>query len=179
MPANYWWLGNWWTGAAAAAPSAGVALDERIMSQIKAVLEGVTIAEGYHQDANVTRPPESAFTFSAEDGYQYIIRKDAEEGRSHLRRAYEFTLTVMVICVSPNTGDTPEEDHANLRADLKHIVYQNRRWNDGSEDLAQRTWFLDSRVHETEVTEETVSSKVVFQVLARADLEDLSEPKVV
>jgi hypothetical protein len=176
---NYWWAGNWWAGAAPAAPGTGVALDERIMAQIKTVLEGVTVANGYHQDVTVVRPPEAPQSFGADDCPLYIIRRDVEQGRSHIRRAYEFILTVTIECVSANSGDTPEEDHANLRADLKHIVYQNRRWHDGSENLAQRTWILDTGVHETEVTERTVTSQVVFQVLARADREDFTEPKVV
>lgn len=179
MPANYWWVGNWWAGADAASSSAGVALDERIMRRIKEILETISVANGYHQNVTVKRPPEPHANFKSSDGFILSIRREGEQGRSHIRRAYEFVLTVAVICISPNTGATPEEDHADLRGDLKRIVHLNRRWNDGAVNLARRTWFLDTGVHETEVNEDTLTSEVVFQVLARADRNDLSQPKVV
>lgn len=173
-----WWAGNWWTGAGTP-QSAGVSLDERIMDRIAVVLATVTVANGYHQDVTVKRPPEPAFNFAAGDGYIVSVRREGEQGRSHIRRAYEFTLTVAFICISPNDGATPYANHANFRGDLKKIIHANRRWNDGVSDLARRTWFLDTEVHEPEVTEETLTSEIVFQVFARADRADLSQPKVV
>lgn len=178
MGGNYWWAGNWWTGADTP-QSSGVALDERIMARIKTVLATVTVANGYHQTVTVTRPPEAPYQFKGTDCPLYVIRREVEQGRAHIRRAYEFVLTVAVICISRNSGATPEEDHANLRGDLKKIVLANRRWHDGVSNLARRTWLLDTGVHEPEVSEDTVTSEVVFQVFARADRADLSQPKVV
>ncbi len=173
-----WWRGNWWRGGSAA-PSSARALDDRIMDQVQPTLEEITEADGYHQDVTVYRPPIGALEFKAEETPALVIRRAGKSIRTHVRRAEEFVLTVKVICIVPNEGDDPRGDLADLIADVKRVVYLNRRWNDGTEDLARRTWFVDDADHETEVDEETLTGAVTFQILARADRQDLTQVKEV
>lgn len=178
MAGSNWWQGNWWAGAAAA-PSGSPALDDQIMDLIKPALQTITVAGGYHQNVTVHRPPVGALQFKAADCPALVIRRSGKTIRTHIRRAEEFILTVKVICLVADAGGDPHGDLANLIIDLKKVVYLNRRWNNGVASLARRTWFNDDNIHETEVSDDTLTGVVVFQILARADRTDLSKVKVV
>ncbi len=178
MPSINWWAGNWWSGGVAPSPVTGLALDERIMQQIVDVLEEITVANGFHQTVTVHRPPVGSQEFGASDCPAISVRRMAKDIRTHLRQAEEFVLTVRLICIVENTSSPdPAESIKNLMGDVKQIVYDNRRWHDGTEFLAARTWFTEDGAKEPEVHEETITSTIVFQVLARADQSDYTQVK--
>lgn len=169
-----WWVGNWWAGASGSSSPGDIALDERIMQLIKPALETITVAGGFHQDVAVHRPPVAAYDFAPADCPALVIRRLAKVIRVHIRRAEEFVLRVQVIGIVANSGADPYGDLSNLMGDLKKVVYANRRWNDGSEDLARRTYITDDGIHEPEVDEATLTSELTFDIVARADQEDLT-----
>lgn len=178
MPSIYWWMGNWWAGGVASSPVTGVALDERIMQQIVDVLETITVANGYHQNVTVHRPPVGSQEFGASDCPAVSVRRMGKDIRTHLRGAEEFILSVRLICIVENTtSPDPAEAIKNLMGDVKKAVYANRRWHDGTEFLARRTWFTEDGAKEPEIHEETITSTIVFQVLARASQTDYSQVK--
>jgi hypothetical protein len=174
---NQWWLGNWWTGAVTAPPGAALPLEEKIRNLVVTKLATITIANGYNQNATVDRPPVGAYSYEVADCPKLVVRSSKRGVRAHLRRAEEFVLEFRIICIVANSGGDPDGDLAKLMADVRRLVYTNRRWHNGAENLARRSWIPDDDTHETEVEEETLTSGVSFNVLARSSQTDLSQVK--
>ncbi len=174
-----WWKGNWWDGLRTP-PSGSPALDDQILALIKPALETISVANGYHQ--NVTVHQQATFTpmdIEASACPALMIRRVTKRIRAHLRRAEEFILVVRVIALVAKSGADPDLDLANLLIDVKKVVYANRFWYNGVRNLARRTYFLDDDIHETEVPEDTLSGTCLFEILARADRNDLSQVRSV
>lgn len=174
---SYWWAGNWWQGALPAVAPAGTPLDERIRNCVVSKLQTITVANGYNQTASVQRPPIGALEFEASDAPALVVRSSQKQARAHIRGAEEFILMFKVICIVANSGGDPDGDLAKLMGDVSRVVWANRRWHDGAEYLARRTWIPEDAVHEPEVEEATLTSSVTFEVLARANRQDLTQVK--
>lgn len=174
---TYWWAGNWWQGSVSS-PVTGVPLEEQIRELVAAKLATITIANGYNQNATVHRPPVAVMDLGAADCPALSLRTSRRNLRPHLRGAEEFLLEVDVLCAVANTSaPASDEALAKLMADVRHLVYANPRWHDGSKFLAVKSWIPEDRVHETEVLEATISSFVRFIIKARSSQSDLTAVK--
>lgn len=178
---NNWWAGNWWRGAVAAVVPSSLPLEEQIRELVAVKLATITVANGYAQNVTVYRPPVDEFEIPASGCPAVLLRSAKRSLKGHLRRAEEFILECVVICVVANSSPAPAPDEAlaKLLADVRKLVYANRKWNDGVSNLARRTWIPDDIVHETEVQEATISSRVTFNILARSSVSNLAAVKEV
>ncbi len=149
-------------------------LDERIMAVVEDKLETSGPTFSYAEDLEVHRPPAADQALGVDECPAISIRRPEKTPRAHIRDAEEFILTVTLICTAEAL-----EDLRVLMLYARKVVQANPRWNDGDEDLAQRTWPIDESLHETEVEEGTVSGSITFRILARADLSDLTQVKAI
>lgn len=158
------------------------ALDEQILDRVVTKLADINGAGGYETNvpaANIHRPPIAPIPLKATDCPALIVRLFAKTSRWHLRGAEEFVLRVMVLCVVAAPAADANEELSDLIGDVKKLVIANEFWNDGSADLAERTWLVEDFRHETEVDEPTMTGGVVFEVLARSDLTNPSVRKAI
>jgi hypothetical protein len=140
-------------------------IEERILDLIESKLEAITTGGGYEQTvgtvwrATQSPPPMESTPPSLQ------IRSEIVRSESLLRGADEKILEVTVICTAAQESD--DEKLGDLMADVQKVVGANERWNDGSVNLARRTWMGDSGRHETETGESPGTGYVTFFVLFR------------
>jgi hypothetical protein len=145
-----------------------ISLEEQLMSLVAVKLATITIANGYEQTVlGVHRPPVGVFDIAPASCPALVVRKEASIPRFHLREAEEILLAVEVLCVA-----TTPALLVSLMADVKKLANANKYWNDGAANLARRTRNTDERQHETETDEETVTGRIVFEIMARSKLAD-------
>lgn len=152
-------------------------LTEQIVNLVQTKCAGITVVGGYGSTvlaANIHQPPVAPDEVSAADCPALIIRHLGNDVRWHLRGAEELTIEVRFICLA-----TTPSLLAALMADVKKLVYANPRWNNGTSDLARRSWVTDERQHETEVSEGVVSGSVLGNIFARASRTDPTAVKAV
>jgi hypothetical protein len=181
MSGHNWWKGNWWAGAPAALPSGSPALDDQILSLVKPALETITVVNGYHQTVATVyqQPTVTPMDVAASACPVLFIRRVTKRIKAHLRRAEEFVLVVRIIALVDKSGADPDLALANLLIDVKKVIYANRFWHNGIQNLACRTYFVEDDIHETECPELTLSGACLFEILARADRNDLSQVREV
>lgn len=152
-------------------------LEEQILDVVVTKLATITTGNGYQQTvlaANVKRPPEAISTFKATDCPGVSVRFEDKDCRYHLRDAEEFVLRVNL-----QVAATSDVLLRALVADVKKLIYANLVWNNGSANLARRTWIVEDGPHETEVDEGVVSASIHFSILARAALSDPTTVKAI
>lgn len=143
---------------------------ERILRTIKVKLEGITVAAGYEQTVlQVQRAigPDAPMDVADNLIPALQIRQGAMGSEPHLRGARECLMEVTIICIA--AYDATGEKLADLVADVCKVLHANRRWNDGSADLARRTMIGDPKPHETETDESPVTAVVPLTILFRVD----------
>jgi hypothetical protein len=146
-------------------------LDEQIMDQVATKLATITTGNGYEQTVvAVHRPPVGPLELEVGDCPALIVRKFSKVSRMHLRGAEEMLIGVKVLCVVEADQTDSNERLQDLIADVKKLVYVNKRWHNGSSNLAQRTWVDEDQPHETEVVEGNLTGSVLLRILARADI---------
>jgi hypothetical protein len=149
-------------------------LDERLLDLVVSKIEGITVGNGYEETvlpANIHRGQVIApQEIGAADCPAVCVYVAAIDSRWHLRGADEMTITVDLIGITDAAGG--DEALADLLTDLKKLVYANKFWNDGSANLARRSWVVEDDRHEVEVAEATLSGRVRFLALVRADRSD-------
>jgi hypothetical protein len=98
------------------------------------------------------------------------VREVHHAVRDHIRGAEEGILQVEIICIA-NSASAAAHDEAlqDLVGDVKKVIYANKKWNDGTTDLARRTWIVEDVVHESEADEPQGTASVVIGILYRAD----------
>jgi hypothetical protein len=142
-------------------------ITEQILALIETKLAGITTGGGYQETvlaANIFHPPEAPLDVKADNCPAITVRHNGTNNRWHLRAAEELLIEVDLVCVA-----TTPDLLKTLMGDVKKLVYANPFWNNGAANLARRTWIAEERVHETEVSEATVTGSVVIHILARAD----------
>jgi len=152
-------------------------LTEQIVNLVETKLAGITVAGGYASTvlaANIHQPPTAPQDIPAADCPAIVVRHLGNDPRWHLRGAEELTLEVLLICLA-----TTPALLAALMADVKKLVYANPMWNNGTANLARRTWVTGERQHETEVSEGVVSGSVFVSIVARASRTDPTSVKAV
>lgn len=116
-------------------------LDEQIIDVVKTKLAAITVAGGYQTDMAAGRvhwPPVGDLEFDESDSSQLpaiIIRRASKATRWHLRGAEEMVLRLSLTAVA-----TTYDAALVLMSDILKAVNANERWNNGSADLAVRTW---------------------------------------
>lgn len=150
-------------------------LADRILDLIETKLAAITVAGGYQVTvAGVHRPPLAHHDIPATPAIS-VRRLPPKASRWHIRGAEEFQLQVQLILVA----DT-DEVLSQLMSDVRKVIAANLRWNDGSEDLAVRTWFDDDNQHEEEVVDLTPrTGRIAITIMARASVTDPSQVKVI
>lgn len=88
--------------------------------------------------------------------------------RWHIRGAYECIAQVELCAV------TAQADHTirNLVADLLDMVDTYNRWNDGSSNLAERSWTGEVEIHEPEVSESVATATLQVFIKFYSDRTD-------
>lgn len=160
-----WWPSNWFAGTGVA-PDPTTSVEERILDQIVTRLQAITVGGGYEQTViRVTRASvaPAPLEVPAAELPALQVRHIATRDREHLRDAYEFVMDVQIVVIVAQ-GD---ERLADLKADVEKVVHANRRWHDGTEYLARRTWINDPISHETEVQEQESTAVIPLSIVAR------------
>ena len=153
------------------------ALDQQILDVIVTKLAAITTGNGYQQTvlaANIHRPPQSLREFSAGECPGLSVRLESKENEYDLRGSEELLIGVNIQCAATSA--------VLLRAlisDVKKLAYANKRWNDGSANLALRTWIDEDFAHEPEVEEAVVTGSVHLTIKARADQTDPTAVKAI
>jgi hypothetical protein len=159
-------------------------LDERIAELVILKLEEISVDNGYTTDVeNVFRPSEpiAPQEIAPDQCPALQVRKMSIRKRAlPLRGAWELVIVFHVACVvAVEEGTPPDEDIESLKADVLKCLTANEAWDDGEEELAERSWALDDIPHEPEVWEKTASGVVGFEVLAYQDVTDPAEVKAI
>lgn len=156
------------------------ALEEQILAIIAQKLATITTDNGYQTNVvNVYRASTGADpapqAIPSEDRPAVQLRCLPIGNRVHIRGAIEMRIPIEIICVVDQDADALSK----LVADVKKLLLANKRWNNGSADLARRTWLEDSLPHETEVAESDSSAAVLATIIARADQTDPTAVKAI
>lgn len=152
-------------------------VEERVADTIVTKLKTITIANGYQQDVaagSVFWPPVGVQAVNVSEMPAIILMRLSKDARDHIRDATEFQQPYRALCVA----STPEACAA-LRGDVRKLIYANTVWNDGSENLARRTWITDDRAHEFKTTRARHSGSLEFMVLVRVDKADPTKVKAI
>jgi len=154
------------------------ALEEQILEVVETKLETIdtgngfrtTITEAYRALAGT--PPLSR----ADADRPFIeIRHAITTPRWHIRGANEGILEVNLILVTDQDDDTIR----NLLADATEVIDANTLWNDGSSNLADRTWVGERQGHEPEIDLAHVSASLQFFVKYYEDRTDIGKVKAI
>lgn len=144
-------------------------IDERLADLIETKLAAITTGAGFEETVtDVHRASDSPQPMEAPTLPALQLRRDGTPKSPHLRGAMECTANFTVICIAAR--DAANEKISDLIADVEKVVMANERWNDGSVNLARRTWLTGSTFHETETDEETMTGIVEFSVLYRTEV---------
>jgi hypothetical protein len=160
------------------------ALDEQIMDLVVAKVATITTGNGYEQtvaSASIFRasdsPTPAEIAVASCPAVQ--VRRLSKVTRFHLRGAEEFTLTLNLLCVVDASAADDDEAIQDLVNDVKKLVYANLLWNDGSSNLAARTWIVGETIHEAQVGEVTRTAIVTISIKARSSRSNPAAVKVV
>lgn len=150
-----------------------VPLEEQLFELVAVKLATITVANGYLQTvANVYRPPQAPQRVPVSDCPALAPRQVDKDSRYHLRDCEEMTVTLRIMAMVDAAGGLAALH--NLLGDVRKLAYANQRWNDGTRDLAVRTWVANSRPHETEVDEAVLTGMVEISIVARSNMSDPS-----
>jgi hypothetical protein len=146
-------------------------VEERLLDLVVSKLAGITVGNGYEETvlaANIHRGQDIApQEIGASDCPAACVRIASISTRWHLRGAEEILMELDLIGVVDAAGG--DEALADLMADFRKLVYANKFWNDGSENLARRSWVIEDERYEVEVAEATLSGRVRVGILTRVD----------
>ena len=155
-------------------------LDEQLEDLVVTKLLTITTGAGYEQTvANAYRASDvpAPAEIPPADCPAVQVRRLEKRPRFHLRGAEEFLLLLDLVCVVDAAAADHDEAIQDLVNDVKKLVYANPRWNNGSADLAVRSWVSGETIHEAEVDEATRTGVVTVAIKARADRTNLAAVK--
>jgi len=149
-------------------------IDERILDLIVTKLATITTGNGYEQtvsSANIWRATSSPQPMESTPPSLEVRHVDTAM-EPHLRGAIECLMNVVIICSA--AYDAADEAISDLVGDVVKLVLANKRWNDGSVNLAVRTWMGSPEIHETETGggvggDSPTTGAVPFTILFRVD----------
>lgn len=147
-------------------------LKEQLLDLVVTKLQAIAIASGYEETVTVYRPsaPAAPLDFAAAQLPAIIVCEVEHRTRWHIRGAEECILMLDIkCCVSSPSAGAHDETLQDLIADVKKVVYANRLWNDGSANLAVRSWIEQDLAHEPEVSEAIGTGGVRVAIKYRAD----------
>lgn len=140
---------------------------ERILDRLANRLATITAANGYETDGvTVWRATEDQRPMETTPP-AVEIRHNGTPSEPHLRGALECVMEVDLLCVA--AYDAAGENISDLIGDVIKLVLANKRWNDGTDNLAVRTWVGEAEPHETEVGEDPVTAVVPVFIKYRVD----------
>lgn len=151
------------------------ALEEQILSRIENRLETILIANGFLLDvADAFRALDETAPLQRPDtDHNFIeIRHMGTDRSVHIRGAYECFMTVKLIGSTNQSGSTIRD----LQADILELLNSNIRWNDGSTDLADRSWVTEVGIQEPEAGQDMAHTVLTFIVKF---YEDAADPSLV
>lgn len=155
-------------------------LDDQILDLIATKVAAMTVIGGYQTDmeaSRVHRPAVGELEFSSddlEDGPQVSIRRGARMPRVHLRGAEEFILKVDIKV----TAETYDEASA-LMGDLVKLIGANKLWNNGSANLAAKSWIEENDLQDFDVEASESVGQMTLCVKAYADVSNPTSVKVI
>lgn len=143
-------------------------IEERLLDLVVSKLATITVANGYQETVlSVTRASDEPgpLELSTAELPALQVRHLQTRKRLHLRGAYECVMDLDVVCMT----EQDDELLSDLKADVKKVLQANRRWNDGIENLARRTWTTDPLSHEVEVPEGISTAVIPCAIVFRVD----------
>lgn len=155
-------------------------LDDQIMVLIETKVAAISIAGGYQTDMEADRvhyPAVGELEFSEdelEDGPQVSIRRGERRSRMHLRGAEEFTLKVDIKWTCATRASA-----VLLMGDLTKLIAANPLWNNGSTNLAAKTWIEEMDLQDFDVEATEYVGQMILCVKAYADVTDPSAVKAI
>ncbi len=140
---------------------------ERIIKQIKLDLEGIMVANSFEQDVQkVHRNNEAVIQMDERPALSIVDRGDVK--KRHIRLAYENTMQLEILAFTLEHDDTERfEELSRLHADVEKVVAANERWNDGSVNLAHRTFMTALTVSQSETGQPYGTTLTTLTVMYR------------
>jgi hypothetical protein len=146
-------------------------LDEQILSLVVSKLAGITVGNGYQTAmvaGRIHRPAVGELEFDADDADQVpalTVRRAARVSRWHIRGAEEFTLKVAITAIAA-TYDAA----LVLMSDVLKLVSANEAWNNGSSNLAVRSWIEENDAPDFDVESNLHYGHILVAIKSFADL---------
>lgn len=155
-------------------------IDDQILALIETKVAAISVAGGYQTDMAAGRvhyPAVGELEFSADEltaGPQVSIRRAARSSRMHLRGAEEFVLKADIkwTCAT-------RDQAAALMGDLLKLIAANPLWNNGSTNLAAKSWIEESDLQDFDVEADQYVGQLVLCVKGYADVADPSSVKAI
>jgi len=154
------------------------ALEEQILDLIETKLETITVANGFA--TTITD------AYRASTGTPPLKRADADRPFIEIRRiecprrwfirgAMECRMEIDLVLVTDQNDATIRA----LMADVLKLIDDNTRWNDGSANLADRTWIVSASFPEPEANLRQSLGFVKFTVKFYEDINDATAVKAI
>lgn len=155
-------------------------LDDQILNLLETKAAAISIAGGYQTDMaadRVHRPAVGELEFSSdelEEGPQITIRRGSRATRLHLRGAEEFVLKVDIRVTAAT-----EEEASALMGDLVKLIAANQLWNNGSSNLAAKTWIEENDLQDFDVDAAEAVGQMTVCIKGYADVTDPTSAKAI
>ena len=140
---------------------------ERILQQIESDLLTITTVNGFEQTIEkVHRDNEAVIQMDERPALSIVDRGDIK--RRHIRLGYENTMQLEILAFTlEHEDDERVMEISRLHADVEKIVAANERWNDGSINLANRTFMTGLTTSQGETTQPYATALTVLTILYR------------
>ena len=145
-------------------------IDEQLLDLLETKVAAIATSGGYQTDMAADRvhfPCVGELEFSAdelEDGPQITIRRASKAVRTHIRGAHEITLKVDIRITAAS-----RDELTAVMGDLVKLAKANALWNNGSINLAAKTWWEEDDAQDNEVDEAALVGQMLLCVKQYAD----------
>lgn len=146
-------------------------LDEQILDLVETKLAGITVVNGYQTAmvaGRIHRPAVGELEFESSDADQVpaiTVRRASRVSRWHLRGAEEFVLKVAITAIAAT-----REAVFVLMSDILKLVSANEAWNNGSSNLAVRSWIEENDSPDFDVENDLYYGHLLIAIKGYADL---------